>query len=405
MMVESSDVPAPGSPAEGFVHPFSPAGRADPYASFAWLREHSPVFHDRMSGMWFLTRHRDCSTALRDARFSAAEGQRSRAREDELPASMLTTDGVDHSRLRAPGNVLLGPSAMREHDPSVVDEVGSLLDRASEQGTVDAVSDLGDRYAVAILARVLELPPEDRAFFGELARGASVNLDPLAGPETLAKGERATADLNAYLHSHFEVLARSGADAPVHRLARDARLSRTEIVTIFSLCVVGGYEPLSNAVANTLVWILSDPALLRHLRTSKREDVASAVEEGLRLESPIPFIARVTTEDVVLGGSTIPTGERILAIISAANRDPEVVNDPDRFVVGRQRTAQLAFGGGPHFCLGAPLVRHATTRLLDSLLKRFRRVEPEDPAVLDDPPWNPSIVPRGLTSLPVGLVE
>lgn len=404
-MVENSDVHAPDAPVEGFVHPFSPAGRADPYTSFARLRANSPVFHDRTSRMWLLTRHRECSTVLRDARFSAAEGQRSRAREDELPPSMLTTEGSDHNRLRAPGNVLLGPSAMREHDWSVVDEVGALLDWASAQGTVDAVSDLGDRYAVAVLARVLGLPEDDKAFFGELAKGVSVNLDPLAGSETLAKGERATADLNAYLRTHLDVLARSDAETPVHRLARDHRLSRAEIVTIFSLCVIGGYEPLSNAVANTLVWVLSDPALLRSLRSGGREDVASAVEEGLRLESPIPFVARVTTEDVTLAGSTIPAGQRVLAIIAAANRDPELVDDPDRFVVGRQWTAQLAFGGGPHFCLGAPLVRHATTRLLDTLLKRFRTVELEDPAVLDAPPWKPSIVPRGLVSLPVVLAE
>lgn len=402
-MAEQSGGGSPASDAGGFAHPFSPGGRGDPHGSFRWLRRNSPVFHDEMSDMWFLTRYADCFRALRDAAFSAAEGQRSRARDDELPASMLTTDGADHARLRAPGNVLLGQSAMRRHEAAIDHEAGKVLDRAGDRSKVDAVSELGAEYAVGVLARVLEVPETDRAYFGDLARRVSVNLDPLAGPDRVAQGAQATTELNAYFHGHIDALLAATVDSPVRMLAGDARLTRAEIVGIFALCVIGGYEPLSNAVANTLAWVLSDPELVRRLGSADPEDIASAVDEGLRLDAPIPFVARVATEDVTLSGTVVPSGERVLAIIAAANRDPDFVADPDRFLLGRQRNQALSFGGGPHFCLGAPLVRLATARLLGSLLKRFPGVEIADPAVRENPPWGQSIIPRGLVSLPIVL--
>jgi pimeloyl-[acyl-carrier protein] synthase len=403
IVVEQSGAGSSAASTDGFVHPFSPAGRGDPHGCFRWLRRNSPVFYDRMSNMWFLTRYADCFTALREAGFSAAEGQRSRARDDELPPSMLTTDGADHNRLRAPGSVFLGSSAMREHKNAIVGEVAEILDWAGDRSKVDAVSELGAEYAVGVLARVLELPSADRAYFGDLARRVSVNLDPLAGPEMIAQAAQATTELNTYFHDHIAAFPAGNADTPVRRLAQDGRLTRAEVVGIFTLCVIGGYEPLGNGVANTLAWILADPELVRRLSYADPEDIASAVEEGLRLDAPIPFVARAATKDVTLSGTVVPEGGRVLAILASANRDPDFVADPDRFLLGRARNQSLSFGGGVHFCLGAPLVRLAMARLLGSLLKRFGRVRVADPALLESPPWRQSIIPRGLDSLPIVL--
>src|ERR1041385_325056 len=93
------------------AHPFSPAGRADPYPGYRWFQENSPVHFDKMSRFWFVMSHAGCSAALADSRFSAALGQRERTREDDLPASMLTSDAAEHARLRGPGALLLGPAA------------------------------------------------------------------------------------------------------------------------------------------------------------------------------------------------------------------------------------------------------------------------------------------------------
>ncbi|WP_424537107.1 cytochrome P450 [Sphaerisporangium viridialbum] len=370
------------------AHPFSPRGRIDPYPAYRWLLANDPVHFDVTSRMWLLTGHADCSLVLRDPRFSAAMGQRERVREDALPPSMLTTDPPEHQRLRSPGALLMGPAAVRGVADGIAREVDELLAGLAGRARVEATAEIGEPLATGVLALLFGLPPADRAAFADLARRVSANLDPLAGPQAAAEGRAAMGDLTRFLD------ARAGGteDSPWGRLAADDRLTRPEKLGIASLAVVGGWKPLAEMVGNALYWLLPRPEAVEQLLGGGDDSAVTAVDELLRLESPIPFTARVTTEAVALAGGTIPAGARVLALVAAANRDPAVFDRPDDLVVTRSPNPHLAFGTGTHFCLGAPLVRHAGALLLRELLRRYPGLRASGAA----PVWAPSLLPRRL---------
>ncbi|MGW5262785.1 cytochrome P450 [Microbispora sp. NPDC004025] len=377
----------------GLAHPFSPAGRSDPYPAYDWLRANDPVHFDVTSRMWLLTAHEHCASALKDPRFSAALGQRERVRDDDLPASMLTTDPPDHNRLRAPGMALLGPAAVRELDGDIAAVVDGLLDRLA--GAAEVTRDLGEPFATGVLARTLLLPREDEAAFADLARRASVNLDPLAGPQAAREGRAAMGELTRFLDAH---VAREPGGS-IARLAADERLTRPEMLGILSLAVVGGWRPLAEMVGNALFWLLPRPEALAALRDGGDDLARTAVDELLRLEAPIPFTARVTTAEVSFGDAVIPAGARVLAVVAAANRDPDVFDRPGDLVLTRSPNPHLAFGAGTHFCLGAPLVRQAGALLLRGLAGRFPAIRADG----DPPAWAPVLVPRRLGEFRIRL--
>lgn len=374
-----------------FVHPFSPAGRADPYPGYRWLQQRAPVFHDPTTRMWLVTSHAGCTAVLKDARFSAALGQQQRTRDDALPPSMLNTDPPEHNRLRAPGAVLLGPAAVRSIASDVAGDIEAIV--SSLSGAVDAMRDIGAPVSTAVFARLFGLG--DRESFAALAYRASVNLDPLADPGTAADGRRAMGELTAFLDRHAD----AALDSPLTRLIADERLDRAEKIGILNLTVVGGWQPLAELVGNALYWLLPRPDALARLRAADENLARPAVDELLRLEAPIPFTARVTTAPVVLDGVDVPAGARVLAIIAAANRDPAVFADPDALRLDRSPNPHLAFGGGGHFCLGAALVRSVGALLLPTLLRTFPHLR----GLLDTPAWEGSLVPRRLRELPIAL--
>ncbi|WP_031172991.1 cytochrome P450 [Streptomyces durhamensis] len=394
-MTTAVDLPDP------LVHPFAPAGRRDPYPAYRWLQTHAPVHHDRFSGMWLVTGHAACAALLRDARFSAALGQRERARDDRLPVSMLTTDPPDHHRLRAPGGLLLGPAALRSVAGGLRQDVDTVLSGlAARGGEPDAIEDLGTPLATAVFGRLFGLPPAEHAVFTDLARAASVNLDPMAPPAQAARGRLAASALTHYLDAHARALNKRGdRTSPLAALAADGRLERHEMLGILSLAVIGGWQPLAETVGNGLLWLLPEGRAVRRRITGDPEFARTCADELLRLEAPIPFAARVATESVELPGGRVPAGARVLAVIAAANRDPAVFEDPDRLVPDRNPNPHLAFGAGPHFCLAAALVRQVLPTLLARLLTRFPDLRGPDLP----PSFEPTLVPRRLTAFPLHL--
>ncbi|MFC6136644.1 cytochrome P450 [Streptomyces spororaveus] len=382
------------------AHPFSPTGRVNPYPAYRWLQTYAPVYHDPATRMWLLTGHADCSAALRSDAFSAAQGQQGRARDDALPPSMLTTDAPDHHRLRAPGGLLLGPEAIRSVADGIGHEVDALLDRSGGRaGELDAATGIGQPLATAVYARLFGLEDAERPRFEELARAVSVNLDPMAGPAAAAAGRAAMGELNRFLDAVAKRHAVTGFDCPLSRLAADDRLTRPEMLGILGLAVVGGWQPLAETVGNALYWLLPRPAAVEYLRRSDEQSARTAVDELLRLEAPIPFTARVTTREVELPGGRVPADARVLAVLAAANRDPAVFERPDELLLDRSPNPHLAFGGGPHFCLAALLVRQTGALLLPRLLRRFPAVA----AYQERARWDDCVLPRRLAEYPLEL--
>jgi cytochrome P450 len=384
----------------GILHPFSPRGRVNPYPAYRWLQMHEPLYFDRFSGLWLVTSYADCSMVLRDSRFSAALAQQRRIRDGALPRSMLTTDPPDHGRLRGPGTLLLGPAALNSQTSLIEAEIERVIAGLDATAEVDAIRNIGEPLTIAVLASLLRIAPPQRAAFAELARRASVNLDPLAGAAAGAEGRRAVGDLTNWLDPHVTAVSQAEPDSPLARLAADPRLTRQEMLGILSLVVVGGYTPLAEFTGSAIGRLLSRPDTAGGgLGLGDLHLAETAVDELLRLDGPIPFIARVATCEVELGGGRVPAGAQVLAVLAAANRDPRMFTDPDRADLHRTPNAQLALGAGPHFCLAAPLIRRVGTIALCALARRFPGVRAIDPAQH----WAPSLLPRKLTAFGVRL--
>lgn len=390
------------------LHPFSPQGMRDPYPVLAAYRRLSPAYFDRGMNLWLLTGYRECRDALSDSAFSAAAGQQQRARDDALPVSMLNTDGDEHGRLRSPAAAAFSSRAIQRLDGDLrqlaeqlvdrlVAEAGTSITTGSRTGGVDMVARLAHPYAEQVLGRLLCLAPAHWPELGALARAAAANLDPMIRGAAAEQARRASNVLNDFLLLHSRRLRAAAEPTDLGGLPVTADLSESERVGIFALTVIGGYDPLAVGVASALDLLLDLPAVLADLR-ARPARMDAAVDEALRLESPIPFTARVCVDGYRTNSSEIPPGALVLAMVGAANRDPAIFADPDAFDAGRSPNPHLALGGAAHFCLGAPLVRRATGILLATLLDRLpglRRAPGAGATRLA------GAVPRGVATLPI----
>jgi cytochrome P450 len=384
----------PGA-AAGFRHPFDPSVWAAPYGAYRWLAEHDPLYADQYSGMVFTTRYADCDALLRARSVSAALAQQQRLRGDALPTSMLNTDPPEHDRLRAPAMRLLGPAVIDSLAAAFRAEVDRVLDGLDGRDTIDGLADVGWPFATGVLAVLLGLPDDDRPTFTGLARAASVHLNPLAGPAETAMGGRASGLLVEMLRA----CAAAAESGPLADYWAGTELDEGERMATLMLVVIGGWEPLANVAATGLHYLARQPELLGQL-----VDEAAALafaDEVLRLESPIPFIARQITEPTTVPSGELEPGVRTLVLLGAGNRDPEVFEAPDEIRLDRAPNPHLAFGAGVHFCPAAPLVRLVGGQLFADIARRFPQLRPEDPEA--KPRWRASIVPRGLAGVAIRL--
>jgi len=374
--------------------------QVDPYPTYRALRSADPVHFHPYARIWFVTRHRDCVTVLRDARFSARLGQELRTRSESLPESMLTADAPEHARLRGPAHGLFAPSALLALRPWLAGLVRRLLDELEARGGGDVIEDLAVPLALEVLGDLVGVPEADRGRFAALTVAASVNLDPLAPPEAQAQATKAAHELDRYIADASAAVPEGEHDL-VGRLLRSERrraaLTEDEIAGIGTLMVIGSYEPMVHLIGNGVLALLRCPAELERVRASDGDGLTrGGVEELLRFDSPVQFAARGALADVDVGGVTIERGQAVVVLLGAANRDPDVFEDPDRLDLGRRPNPHLAFGAGAHTCLGAPLARLVACEATGALLRRFPDLE-----LAGEPIRRASQVPRGLSVLPV----
>jgi cytochrome P450 len=253
---------------------------------------------------------------------------------------------------------------------------------------------------ITVIAELLGVEPERRAFFREASEKIAVALGPITDPEV---ARRATEGRDALIAYFNELIPRRTADprddlvsALVQAEHEGDFLNRGELLAMMMLLLVGGHETTVNLIGNGLLALLRHPDQLELLR---RGDVAesSAVEELLRYDSPVQYSGRLAKEDIELGGMRIAAGQSVRAIVAAANHDPAVFADPERLDLTREPNPQVAFGSGIHFCLGAPLARLEGAIALASLVRRFPNLR----LATDEPRWRPAAVLRGLVALPV----
>ncbi len=400
-------------PLIGRYNPFSAAFARDPYPQYDALRREHPVYWSRPLRSFVLTRHADVLTATTDPRFSTDRNENALLRllsrfaplhpdlREGLRVNIQSARPEDHARQREAARSFFTGPAVQALRPRIQQLVHELLDRAERRGRMELIGDLAYPLPVFVICEILGLPAEDRSRLKAWSDAFAVLLDPLAPGGSLAGLQRAFLELSDYLRDRFAEKRERPADDLLSRLVAECdagRLSELELRTLCAFILSAGHETVTDAIGNAVVCLIRDPGERKRLQDDPGL-LRSAVEEFLRFESPLQALSRVAVEDCELGGSRIRAGRLVTAVVGAANRDPERFPEPARLDLGRRDNPHLAFGAGPHFCLGAALARVEVQAALSGLLERFPDWAGDPGAVR----WKPSMGLRGVPALKLSL--
>ncbi|HLY36819.1 MAG TPA: cytochrome P450 [Candidatus Binatia bacterium] len=375
-------------------NPFTPEFRDDPYPFLHHLRRVDPV-NETPVGLWRLTRYADVNRLLHEVPAGV------RTTEGELPGVdealsgqrlfMLQQDPPTHPRLRRLVSSAFTPRAIAALRPTIQRIVDDCLDRVASRGEMELIADLALPVPATVICEMMGVPIADRDKFTVWTAKATHGLaSQFLPPEMLAEAHAAGMSLAAYFQDL--IAARRGrlTDDILSGLIRAEeagdRLAPLELLSQAIGLLIAGFETTIGLIGNGVRALLRHPDELAKLR-ARPELIASTVEECLRFDGPIILTARVVHTDVEFGGKTIPKNSRIWALLAAANRDPDAFPDPDRFDVARHPNEHLAFGGGPHFCLGAYLARLEGQIAIGTLVQRFESLA----LASDTIEWGPSL--------------
>ncbi|MGH9181008.1 MAG: cytochrome P450 [Acidimicrobiales bacterium] len=390
--------------------PMLPENRADPYPIYAFIRTHEPVHH-APDGTWVLTRYDHASQVLRDPRFSTNPkwlADDTRRANDSLvrqagTSLMMFLDPPDHNRLRSLVSQAFTPKMVEGMRPRIQRLVDDLLDAVVERGRMDVLSDLAYPLPAMVICELLGVPSDDQEQFKAWSSDASRLLDGYLDQESRTKGMVAGMHLFQYFNDLVDERRRAPrADLLSALIAAEdggESLTQAELLSTTTLLFVAGFETTMNLVGNGMLALLRQRDQLERLRDDPSL-MRPGVEELLRYDSSVHVTARIARTDVEVGGQVIRQGEEVAVIIGAANRDPEQFPDPDRLDVGRTPNRHLAFGGGPHFCLGASLARLEGQVAVATMLRRLGDLE----LVTSEPEYRDHFVIRGVLRLEVAFV-
>ena len=356
----------------------------DPYPTYARLRAEAPVYRNDEVGFWALSRHADVVEGFRDhVRFSSAHGvsldPAASGPHAHRTMSFLAMDPPMHGRMRGLVSRGFTPRRVAELEPRIRDLAQGYLDAALDRGTFDFIGDLAGRLPMDVISELIGVPPADRDEVRRLSdllvhREEGVDDVPPAGVEA------AFALVAYYADLLSERRARPTDDLTSALLAAEVdgdRLTEDEIMGFLFLMVVAGNETTTKLLGNAWYWAWRNPAE-RAKPLADAACVPAWIEETLRYDTSSQMLARVTTEDITLHGTTIPAGERVVLVVGSANRDERVFTNPDTYDLDRseRELQQIAsFGFGRHFCLGASLARLEARVALEELVARVAGYE------------------------------
>jgi cytochrome P450 len=397
--------------------PDDAATRADPFRLFERLRRDDPVHWSPVLKSWVLTRYEDCRLALTSPALSAERVRAFLARRGGDPGDlgllraqmdrwMVFRDPPDHTRLRGLVNRAFTPQAVAARAPAIAALVDELLEPLADRPGFDLIADFAEPLPAYVIMDMLGVPraelrhvrrwSDELALFVGAARGTGESRYDRA-----EEGARRLADYFRDLVAERRRQPRDDLTTALLR-AREAgeALDDEEVVATAVLLLFAGHETTTHLIGNGVLHMLRLGTPWRELAAGPAA-AESTVEECLRYDGPIGAIGRVVAAPIAIGGRRLGEGERIFALLNAANRDPAAFADADRFDPRRSPNRHLTFGHGIHFCLGAPLARLEGRIALQQLARRFPRLALAGGA----PDWVDSLVLRGLVRLPVLRAE
>ncbi len=391
------------------VNLLAPEVLANPYPVFAQLRRDAPVCQVEPGGMWAVTRYADVMSVLKNPQLFSSEGL-ARSMEppwlgyNPLARSMLVMDPPRHGRSRALISRAFTPTTIARLEPFLRATAERLVDELVARREVDFLQALALPLPAAAIGHLMGLDASLYARFkhwtDHLAAISAISATDL---EQQQQVHHTVKEMEGYLKEVIEHRRRHPGDDLVSALL-EARLegealSEAELVGFLFLLLAAGLETTVNLLGNAALLLADRPELLERLRAEPGL-LPSFIEEVLRYESPAQSSFRLTTAEVELGGVKLPPYSVLILLFGAACRDEQYVPDAESFVLGRKDPANLPFGHGIHFCLGAPLARLEARVALEALLARIQGLTRKPEA----PRWLPSIQVRGLIRLPVQVV-
>ncbi|MFE4367987.1 cytochrome P450 [Streptomyces sp. NPDC056835] len=392
--------------------------RADPYPLYAELRE-TPVVRAE-DGSYVVSTYREIVALLHDPRLSSdrrhlaeygTDASAEAAEEDSagLPPTFIQTDPPEHDRARRLLTWNFGPPHRPDRVDSMISDMLGIVtseidDFAGKGGSgttrIDLVDDFAYPFPVTVICQLLGVPRDDEPRFQAMSDAVVKAADPTTGgiAERQRRRSKAIADLAQYFAELLDARHGPPGDDLLSGLVSgegpEAPMPYEQVLSNAALLLVAGHETTVNLIANGMLTLLRHPQVLDRLRRGDEPDLAArVVEELLRYEPPVQFLSnsRTTLDDIEVAGTTIPKGSPVTLVLAAGSRDPDFVSDPDRFDPDREHNEHLGFGGGPHYCFGAPLARPETRIALTELAYRLK-----NPRLVEDPPpYRPSPSLRG----------
>ena len=392
-----------------------PGHRAHPYPIYRQLREHGPLQLPD-SNLVVFSSFADCDEVLRhpsscsDRLKSTAAQQAIAAGQEARPfgtPGFLFLDPPDHTRLRKLVSKAFSPKVVRGLEPDIAALVDGLLDKVGAEGRLEIIADLAYPLPVAVICRLLGVPIEDEPKFSWASALLAQGLDPFIAFTGQPQGFEERLEAGLWLRGYLRDLLRlrradPGEDLMSGLIAVEEdgdQLTEEEIVATCNLLLIAGHETTVNLIANGALALLRHPEHWAALGQDSSR-ASAIIEETLRYDPPVQLVSRVAGEDMSIGeqGVRVPKGDTMLLLLAAAHRDPAVIERPDEFNPTRDSVRHLAFGLGPHFCLGAPLARLEATVALSALTKRFPNAR-----LAKEPAYKPNVTLRGVADLVVAV--
>lgn len=389
-------------------NPLSPRVYHDPYPTYAALRVRDPVHWSVITESWVCSRYADVDAILRDhKRFSSDARKRRSSRLRGAAAlnsgepSMLFLDPPDHTRLRALVSKAFTPQAIEAFKPRIYAIVDDLLDQIENPSAFDVIETIAYPLPVIVMAELLGVPPKDRAQFKYWSDRRARALEP-----TLTQSERqaaiqAAVELDAYFLGIIQERRAEPRNDLISTLVaveeQGDKLTQSELLVMLRLLLVAGNETTTNLIGNGLLALLLHPEQMQALRDTPSL-MESAIEELLRYDTPVQVDARTALEDTELRGRHITSGQGVVLLLGAANRDADVFSNAEQLDITRDEASNISFGRGIHHCLGAPLARVEGRIAFEALLERFTDLR----LLTQRPTFRDNLVLRGLITLPVG---
>jgi cytochrome P450 len=378
------------------------------------LQADDPVHWSPALKGWVVTRYSDVKSIQMNGDMSAdrltpfyqsqPEGERGQLQElvRYLNTWVAFLDPPDHTRLRTVLNKVVTPGAMRELDRAIGEIADDLLDRIEARGPApfDFIKEFANPLPASVIMDLLGVPREDMV----LLRDWSMQLQPFLGgasisPNKYESGRAGIVGMADYFRAMAADRTRRPREDVVSRFValRDAgEISEDELIGSCILFLFAGHETTTNLIANGVRALLAHPEERARL-AAEPELVESAVEEMLRYDGPSGAVVRVVSADHELRGRKLRTGDRVFAMIHAANHDPEQFDEPARFDIARTPNRHLTFNHGRHFCLGAPLARAEARIAIDRLMRRF----PNLAMATDTFEYMDTLIMRGVREMPM----